>query len=193
MRLLALAAAAAVLAGCGAVQKPVEHKVPGGAFSGFNRLFDLPRGYGVRCADAMHARRSGDGGAATLVNVEGVQLVTSALRFSDDAGAERAYVASISPQARRCYADGFAAELARRYRVRVLRVGTKPWKIDPIGDERDNARASVVLAGAHGDVTVQADTAVIRIGSALYVNQAIDISAASPRGAPDLRLVQALA
>lgn len=193
MRLLALAAAAAVLAGCGAAQKPVEHKVPGGAFSGFTRLFDLPRGYGVRCADAMHARRSGDGGAATLVSVDGVQLVTSALRFSDDAGAERAYVASISPRARRCYADGFAAELKRRYRVRVLRVETKPWKVDPIGDERDNARASVVLAGAGGDVTVQADTAVIRVGSALYVNQTIDISAASPRGAPDLRLVQALA
>jgi hypothetical protein len=193
MRLFALLTSAVVLAGCGAAKTPVEHKVPGGAFTGFTRLFDLPRGYGVRCADAMHARRSGDGGAATLVSDEGVQLVTAALRFSDVSGAERAYAASISPQARRCYADGFAAELERRYRVRVRRVETKPWKIDPIGDERDNARASIVLAGADGDVTVYGDTAVVRIGSALYVNQTIDISAAHPRGAPDLRLVQALA
>jgi len=192
MRLIALAAAAAVLAGC-AAQKPVEHKVPGGAFTGFNRLFDLPRGYGVRCADAMHARRSGDGGAAVLVNVDGVQLGTAALRFADDAAAERAYVASISPQARRCYADGFVGELVRRYGVRVRRVRTGPWKVDAIGDERDGSRVTVVLAGAHGDVTVHAQVAVVRIGSAVSVAQEIDISAARPHGAPDLRLVQALA
>src|SRR3954451_23554579 len=207
MRLIALAAAAAVLAGC-AAQKPVEHKVPGGAFTGFNRLFDLPRGYGVRCADAMHARRSGDGaggpvawhprrsgdgGAAVLVNVDGVQLGTAALRFADDAAAERAYVASISPQARRCYADGFVGELVRRYGVRVRRVRTGPWKVDAIGDERDGSRVTVVLAGAHGDVTVHAQLAVVRIGSAVSLAQEIDISAARPPGAPDLRLVQALA
>lgn len=190
MRLLALAAAAAVLAGCGAAQKPVEHKVPGGGFTGFTRLFDLPRGYGVRCADAMHARRGGDGGAATLVSVDGVQLVTAALRFDDDAGAERAYAASVSPQVRRCYADGFAAELVRRYHVRVRHVQVGPSHVDRLGDEQAGARVTVVLAG---DVTVHADTAVIRRGSALYLEQAIDISAARPRGAPDLQLVAALA
>jgi hypothetical protein len=192
MRLLAFVAAAVVLAGCG-VQKPVEHKVPGGAFTGFSRLFDLPRGYGVRCADAMHARRGGDGGSAVLVNGDGVQLVTAALRFSDTGAARRAYAASIGTRARSCYADGFAAELVRRYRVRVRRVQIGPWKVDPIGDERHGTRVTVVLAGADGDITVHADTAVIRTGSALYFDQDIDISPARPRGAPDLRLVEALA
>jgi hypothetical protein len=192
MRPFALVAAAVVLAGC-AVQKPVEHKVPGGAFTGFSRLFDLPRGYGVRCADAMHARRDGDGGSAVLVNGDGVQLVTAALRFSGTGAAQRAYAASISRQARSCYADGFVAELVHRYRVRVRRVQIGPWKVDPIGDERHGTRVTVVLAGADGDIAVHADTAVIRTGSALYFDQDIDISPARPRGAPDLRLVEALA
>jgi hypothetical protein len=187
MRLLALALAAAALAGCGA-QKPVEHRVPGGAFSGFSRLFNLPRGYGVRCADAMHARHSGDGdGAAVLVNGDGVQLVTAALRFSDDDAARQAYAATIDPRSRRCYADGFAAELAHRYRVRVRSVRTGPWHVDKLGDEQAGTRVTVVLAG---NITVHADTAAIRIGSAFYFDQEIDISAAAQ--APDLKLVEAL-
>ncbi len=194
MRLFALVAAAAVLAGCGA-QKPVEHSIPGD-FLGFRR-FDLPRGYGVRCADAMQARHGGSGdGATVVVNGDGVQLLTAALRFSDADAAERAYAASISPRARRCYADGFAAELTRRYRVSVRRVETQPWEVDPIGDERAGTRVTVVLAGRRGDVTVHADTAVIRTGSALSFDQAIDISAAlegrARAGAPDLQLVAAL-
>jgi hypothetical protein len=188
MRLFALAAAAAVLAGCGA-QKPVEQKVPGGAFSGFSRLFNLPRGYGVRCADAMHARHSGDGGSAVLVNGDGVQLMTAALRFSDDDAAKRAYAASISPGARDCYARGFVAELVDRYGVHVERVNQGPWKVDRIGDERSGTRVTVVL---QGNVTVHADTAVVRTGSALSLDQAIDISAARPHGDPDLKLVEAL-
>jgi hypothetical protein len=187
MRPYALLALIAVLAGCGA-QKPVEHKVAGD-FTGFDRRFDLPRGYGVRCDAAMRARRSGEGdGATVLVNRDGVQLLTAALRFSDDAAAARAYAASLSAQAGRCYADGFVAELVRRFRVRVVRVKTGPWKVDPIGDERAGTRVTVVLAG---NVTLHADTAVIRTGSALSLEQAIDISALR-RPALDLRLVEAL-
>jgi hypothetical protein len=186
MRLLVLAAAAAALAGCGA-QEPVEHKVSGD-FTGFSRLFDLPRGYGVHCAEAMSARRGGDGsGASVLVNGAGVQLATAALRFDDAAAAHRAYAASIGPQAQRCYAAGFAAELARRYRVRVRRVDTKPWHVDRIGDEQSGTRVVVSLAGG---ASVHADTALIRTGSALSFEQSIDISAAAR--APDLRLVAAL-
>ena len=186
MRPFVLAAAAAVLAGCGA-QTPVEHKIPN-AIGGFGRLFDLPRGYGVRCAEAMSARRSGDGnGVSVLVNGGGVQLATAALRFDDAGAAKRAYAASIGPRAQRCYANGFAAELARRYRVRVRRVETKPWHVDRIGDEQSGTRVVVSLAGG---ATVHADTAVVRTGSALSFDQAIDISAAAR--APDLRLVAAL-
>jgi hypothetical protein len=184
MRLFALAAAVAVLAGCGA-QKPVEHKVPGG-IGGFSRLFDLPRGYGVRCADAMQARHDGDGdGVSVLVNGDGVQLATAALRFSSTAAAGRAYAASISPRAQRCYADGFVAELAHRYHVHVRRVRTRPWHVDPIGDERSGTRVSVDLGGR----VVHADTAVIRTGSALSFDQEIDVSAL---GGTDLKLVEAL-
>src|SRR5262245_39274094 len=103
MRLLVLAAVV-VLAGCGAAQKPVEHKVPGG-ITGFDRLFNLPRDYGIKCAEAMSARRSGDGdGAAVLVNRGGIELATAALRFDDVGTARRAYAATIN--SRRCYADG---------------------------------------------------------------------------------------
>jgi len=186
MRRLALVVVVAALAGCGA-QKPVEHKIPGD-FQGYTR-WDLPRGYGIRCADAMSARRGGDGdGASVIVNRGGVQLLTAALRFSDTAAAGRAYAASVSARASRCYADGFAAELARRYRVHVLSVKTAPWHVDPIGDERSGTRVTVGLAG---QVTVHADTAVIRTGSALSFDQAIDITGLE-RPAPDLRLVEAL-
>jgi hypothetical protein len=185
MRLLPLAAVA-VLAGCGA-QQPVEHRIPGD-FTGFDRSFDLPRGYGVRCAAAMSARRSGDGsGVTVLVNRAGIELATAALRFEDAGGARRAYAATISPRSRRCYADGFVAELVRRYHVRVRRVKIGPWHVDPIGDERAGTRVTVMLAGG---VTVQADTAAIRTGSALSLEQSIDISAAAL--APDLKLVEAL-
>jgi hypothetical protein len=184
MRPLALAVAA-VLAGCGAAQTPVEHKVPGG-IAGWDRLFNLPRGYGIRCAEAMSARRSGDGdGAAVLVNRGGIELATAALRFSDDEAARRAYAATIN--ARRCYANGFVAELVRHYRVRVHSVETKPWRADRVGDEQDGTRVTVVLAG---NVTVHADTAAIRTGSALYLEQSVDISALAK--APDLELVEAL-
>src|SRR6187397_428376 len=102
MRLLALATAAVALAGCGAAQQPVEHKIPNDA-AGSDRLFSLPRGYGVRCAAAMSARRSGDGdGVSVLVSRSGTELATAALRFSDDDAARQAYAATISPQSRRC-------------------------------------------------------------------------------------------
>ena len=189
MRLLALATAAVVLAGCGA-EKPVEHKVPND-IAGFDRVFSLPRGYGVRCAAAMSARRRGDGeGVSVLVSRGGTELATAALRFSDDDAARQAYAATISPQSRRCYADGFASELAHRYRAHVRSVQTKPQRVDGVGDERAGTRVTVILAGPRGDVTANADTAVIRLGSVLSLNQSIDVSAAHP--APDLKLVEAL-
>ncbi len=190
MRFLALATAAVALAGCGAAQQPVEHKIPD-AVAGSDRLFSLPRGYGVRCAAAMSARRSGDGeGVSVLVGRGGTELATAALRFSDDDAARQAYAATISPQSRRCYADGFAAELAHRYRVHVRSVQTRPQRVDGVGDERAGTHVTVMLTGPRGDVTANADTAVIRLGSVLSLNQSIDVSA--PHPAPDLRLVEAL-
>jgi hypothetical protein len=189
--ILASVAAAVMLAGCGA-QKPVTRTVPGLTFG---KLVELPRGYGVKCPAAMQARHSGSGnGASMLVNSAGVQLVTAALRFSDAGAAQRAYAASISPQTQRCYADGFVAELIRRYDVKVRRVQTRPWKVDSrIGDERSGTRVSVVIAGGRRDVTVSAASAAIRIGSALSIEQSIDLTALGSRaGAPDLRLVAAL-
>jgi len=190
MRLLAVATAAVALAGCGAAQQPVEHKIPNDA-AGSDRLFSLPRGYGVRCAAAMSARRGGDGdGVSVLVSRSGTELATAALRFSDDDAARQAYAATMSPQSRRCYADGFAAELARRYRVHVRSVRTEPQRVDGVGDDRAGARVTVMLTGPRGDVTAEADTAVIRLGSVLSLNQSIDVTAAHP--APDLRLVEAI-
>jgi hypothetical protein len=191
MRPLALAAAAAVvLAGCGGTQKPVEHKIPNGIV-GYDKLVNLPRGYGIRCAGAMSARRSGNGeGVAVLVNRGGIELATAALTFSDDDAARRAYAATLSPQSRRCYADGFVAELARHYRVHVRSVRTAPRQVDGAGDEHAGTRVTVILAGPRGDVTVNADTLVFRLGSTLSFNQSIDVSAADL--APDLQLVEAL-
>jgi hypothetical protein len=184
MRLLVVAAVV-VLAGCGAAQKPVEHKVPGG-ITGFDRLFNLPRGYGVRCAEAMSARRGGDGdGVAVLVNHDWIELATAALRFSDTAGARRAYTAAVNAAARVCYANGFVAELVRRYHVHVHRVETRPWHVDKLGDEQAGTRVTVDVGGR----VVHADTAVIRTGSALSFDQSIDVSAL---GGTDLKLVEAL-
>src|SRR5262245_33560659 len=170
MHLLVLAAVAVAFAGCGAAGKPVEHKVPGG-IAGFDRLFNLPRGYGVKCPAAMSARRGGDGdGVAVLVNRGGIELATAALRFTGDEAARRADAAAHG--ARLCYANGFVAELVRRYRVHVHSVETRPWHVDRLGDEQAGTRVTVVLAG---NVTVHADTAAIRTGSALSFEQSIDI------------------
>jgi hypothetical protein len=143
----------------------------------------------------MRARHSGSGdGASMVVNESGVQLVVSALRFSDAGEAQRAYAASISPQTRECYADGFAAELIRRYGVKVRRVHTGPSSIaSKIGEVHDATRVSVVVAARHGDVTVSAETTAVRIGSALSIDQIIDLTALGSRNrAPDPGLAAAI-
>src|SRR3954470_21786579 len=142
----------------------------------------------------MRARHSGSGGAATLINFDGVQQMTSALEFSDADAARRAYAASISSQTQRCYADGVGAELVRRYGVKVLRVRTAPWKLDPtVGDERLGTRVSLVIAVGRRHVTVTVESAVVRIGSTLSISQFIDTTGLGQQeGAPDLRLAQAL-
>jgi hypothetical protein len=188
----ACAAALLLLAGCGA-QKPVTRDIPGD-FLGY-KLADLPHGYGIKCPAAMQVRHKGAGdGASTMFNAAGVQLVSGALRFSDAGAAQWAYAATISPQARRCYADGFAAELVRRYHVKVRRVQTGPAKVgSAAGDERSASRVSVVIAAGRGDLTVFADSSAIRSGSALSINQVIDLTALGrAAGAPDLGLAQAL-
>jgi hypothetical protein len=189
--ILACAAAAMMLAGCGA-QEPVARPLPKG-FLG-QKLAHLPRGYGIKCEAAMQARKSGSGGAATLINFDGVQQMTSALEFSDVDVARRAYAASISPQTQQCYAEGFGAELVRRYGVKVRRVRTAPWEMDStVGDERSGTRVSFVIAVGRRDVTVTAESAVVRTGSTLGLNQFIDTTALGRReGTPDLRLAQAL-
>jgi hypothetical protein len=191
-RLSLLALALALLAGCGA-EKPVTKTIPGD-FLG-DKLVQLPRGYGVKCEAAMRARHDGSGdGASMLVNEGGVQLVTAALRFSDAGGAQRAYAATISPQTQRCYAAGFAAELSRRYRVKVRRVGTEPSKVtSDIGDEHAGTRVNVVVAGRHGDVTVSADTTAVRLESELSIDQVIDLGALGTRvRVPDPGLAEAV-
>jgi hypothetical protein len=185
-------AAVVLLAGCGA-QKPVIRDVPGD-FLG-NKLAQLPRGYGIRCAAAMQARHSGSGdGASTLFNRAGLQLVTSALRFRDAGTAQLAYAESISPQTQRCYADGFVTELVRRYGVNVRSVSTGPSKIaSRLGDQRSGSRVTVVIAAGGRDVRVFADSSSSRIGSALSINQVIDLTALGDLArAPDLQLAQAL-
>src|ERR1700742_2050802 len=169
-------AALALLTACSA-QKPVVRSVPGD-FLG-QKLAQLPRGYGIRCPAAMQARHGGAGdGAATLFDPAGRQLVTAALRFRDPGAAQRAGAAPISPEARRCYADGFVAELVRRYGVKVRRVETGPPQLTArLGDAHAGSRVSVVVAGERGDVTVTADSSAIRIGSALSLDQVIDVSA----------------
>jgi hypothetical protein len=189
--MLACAVAAVMLAGCGA-QEPVARPLPDG-FLG-QKLAQLPRGYGIKCHAAMQSRHSGSGGAATLINFDGVQQMTSALEFSDSDAARRAYAASTSAQTRQCYVDGFGAELARRYGAKVRRVRTAPWKIDPtVGDERSGTRVSLVIADGRRDVTVTVESAVVRIGATLSINQFIDTTRLGRReGTPDLRLAQAL-
>src|SRR3954447_8582263 len=138
--MLGCAVAAVLLVGCGA-REPVARPLPKGFFG--QGLAQLRRGYGIRCPAAMQARHSGSGGAATLINVDGVQQMTSALEFADSDAARRACAASISAQTQRCYVDGFGADLVRRYGVKVRRVRTAPWKVDPtVGDERSGTRVS---------------------------------------------------
>jgi hypothetical protein len=189
--MLACAIAAVILAGCGA-REPVARPLPKG-FLG-QKLAQLPRGYGIKCDAAMKARHSGSGGAATLINFDGVQQMTSALEFSDSDAARRAYTASISSQTQQCYVDGFGAELVRRYGVKVRRVRTAPWKLDPtVGDERSGTRVSLVITVGRRDVTVTVESAVVRTGSTLSINQFIDTTGLGRReGTPDLRLAQAL-
>ena len=190
--LAACAAAVALTAGCGA-QKPVTRTIPGD-FLGY-KLVQLPRGYGIKCPSAMQARQRGSGeGASMLVDADGVQLVTAALRFDDAAAAGRAYAASISPEAQRCFADGFVAELTRRYGVKVRRVRTGPANVDPqIGDERSATRVSVVIAAGRREATLSVDSTAVRIGSALSIDQAIDVTALGRRGGePDLQLAAAV-
>ena len=190
--ILALAAAVVLLAGCSA-HKPVIRTVPGD-FLG-EKLAQLPRGYGIWCAAAMQARHSGSGaGASTLFNAAGLQLVAAALRFADAGAAQTAYAATISPQTRQCYADGFVAELVRRYGVKVRRVETGPSQVaSRIGDERSGSRVTVVIALRGRDVRVFADSSAIRIGSALSISQVIDLTAlGSSAREPDLELAQAL-
>jgi hypothetical protein len=191
-RFALLVLAVVLFAGCGA-DKPVTKTIPGD-FLGY-KLVQLPRGYGVKCAAAMRARHGGSGdGASMVVNGSGVQLVTAALRFSDAGGARRAYAATISPRTRQCYAAGFVAELVRKYGVKVRRVSTAPSKVaSQVGDERSGTRVSVVVAGRRRDVTVSADTAAIRIGSALSIDEAIDLTALGSRvRAPDPGLAEAI-
>jgi hypothetical protein len=140
----------------------------------------------------MRVRHSGSGdGASMLLGFTGVQLVTAALRFYDAGAARRAYAASTSAETQRCYADGFAAELVRRFHVTVRRVRSGPSPVgSQVGDEQSGTRVSVVIATGRRDVTVSADSIAIRIGSELSVSQVIDISALGR--APDLQLAAAL-
>jgi hypothetical protein len=84
----------------------------------------------------------------------------------------RAYAATVSPQAQRCYAKGVAAELVRRYGIKVRRVQTRPAKFDPTtSDEESRSRLSLVVSAGGHDVTVSVESSTVRSGSVLGINQ----------------------
>jgi hypothetical protein len=174
-----LSAALAVLAGCGA-HTPAVHSIPG---SPSGKLVDLPLNSGIKCPAAMRARSSGTGDAGMWASTDGLQLVTVALRFADAESARRAYAATVSPQAQRCYAEGVAAELVRRYGIKVRRVQTRPVKVDSTtSDEESRSRLSIVVAAGRHDVTVSVESTTARFGSVLSINQDIDMFALGRRG-----------
>jgi hypothetical protein len=109
--------------------------------------------------------------------------VTVVLRFADAESARRAYAATVSPQAQRCYAEGVAAELVRRYGIKVRRVQTRPVKVDSTtSDEESRSRLSIVVAAGRHDVTVSVESTTGRFGSVLSINQDIDMFALGRRG-----------
>jgi hypothetical protein len=134
-------AALVVLAGCGASSPVVPERLAPGT------VMQLPRDYGIKCPAAMLARRGGVGGSGIWTDADGGGLTIGALRFPDEESARRAYAATVSPQAQRCYADGVAAALAQHWGVKVRRMQTRPSKRDgPTTGETTNTPLSVVVA-----------------------------------------------
>jgi hypothetical protein len=177
--LLTLCALLAVLTGCGA-QEPVVHSIAG---SRTGKVVDLPLDYGIKCPEAMRARSGGTGGAGMWADTDGVQLVIASLRFADAESARRAYAATVSPQAQRCYAEGVVAELVRRYGIKVRRVQTRPVKVGAkTSDEETRSRLSIVVATGRRDVTVSVESTTARFGSLLAINEDIDMYALGRRG-----------